>query len=69
MSDNFIVITTREGARGIDFKGTSVSHVNICLSNLTSSLLMLALGRGSRDLEEHSTGTLITEKLLTKDKD
>jgi hypothetical protein len=69
MSDNFIVLTTREGARGIDFKGISVSHVNICLSNLSSSLLLQALGRGSRDLKEHSTGTLITETLLTKDKD
>jgi hypothetical protein len=40
MSDNFIVLTTREGARGIDFKGISVSHVIICLNNLTSSLLI-----------------------------
>jgi hypothetical protein len=39
MNDNFIVITTREGARGIDFKGISVSHVNICLNNLSASLL------------------------------
>jgi hypothetical protein len=54
------VLTTREGARGVDFKGTSVSHVIICLNKITSSLYIQALGRGSRDLKHLSTGTLIT---------
>jgi len=38
MNDNFIAITTKEGARGVDFKGTSISHVIICLKDLTASL-------------------------------
>jgi hypothetical protein len=40
LNDNFIVITTREGSRGVDFKGASVSHVIICLNKITSSLFI-----------------------------
>lgn len=32
MADNFIVVTNQEGARGIDYKGISSSHVIICLN-------------------------------------
>jgi hypothetical protein len=35
MDKNFIVITTVEGARGIDFKGKEPAHVLICLTKLT----------------------------------
>jgi len=29
-SDNFVVLTTKEGSRGVDYKGPSPAHVIIC---------------------------------------
>jgi hypothetical protein len=30
--DNFVVVTTKEGSRGVDYKGPSPAHVIICYS-------------------------------------
>ena len=59
---NFIVITTREGAIGLDFKGTSVSHVVIAFEYSSYTELKQALGRGSRDMNQRCSGTLITDR-------
>mmetsp|Transcript_34364 Transcript_34364/g.25436 ORF Transcript_34364/g.25436 Transcript_34364/m.25436 type:complete len:108 (+) Transcript_34364:1780-2103(+) len=64
--DNFIVLTTRDGSRGIDYRGKSPAHVVICFSPSNSADLIQSLGRGSRTLKEIATGSIICKKPLTK---
>ena len=61
MRTDFIVITTKEGGIGIDFRGTETSHVILAFEYQNYSELVQALGRGSRDINKRSTGTLITK--------
>ncbi len=49
-ADNFVVLTTKEGGRGIDMKGRSDSHVIIAFECKHYSAAVQALGRGSRNL-------------------
>ncbi len=62
MLQDFIVVTTKEGGIGIDFKGTDVAHVIIAFEYSSYTELKQALGRGSRDINKRTTGTLITPK-------
>jgi len=57
--DNFVVLTTKEGGRGIDMKGNSKSHVIIAFECKLYSQVVQALGRGSRSLDSYSEGTVI----------
>ena len=59
MHHDFIIITTKEGGTGVDFRGTDISHVILAFEYLNYSELIQALGRGSRDINKRSTGTLI----------
>jgi hypothetical protein len=67
MFHEFIVITTKEGGIGIDFKGTDPAHVVIAFEYKSFSELIQALGRGSRDVTQCCSGTLISSKPLPCD--
>lgn len=38
--DNFIILTTREGGRGVDFKGKDVAYVVVAVEELTYSEML-----------------------------
>ena len=48
--DNFIVLTTIEGSRGVDYKGINIAHVVIAFQPKSYSQCVQALGRGCREL-------------------
>ena len=59
-SEKFIVLTSRTGGRGIDFRGKDNAYVIINLEELTLSEAQQCLGRGARNIEGDSTfGALI----------
>jgi superfamily II DNA/RNA helicase len=57
--DNFIVLTTKEGARGIDYKGVNPAHVIMAFNPKSYSECVQALGRGCRELSSFAEGTII----------
>lgn len=59
--DNFIVLTTKEGARGIDYKGVNPAHVIMAFSPKSYSECVQALGRGCRELSSFAEGTIICQ--------
>mmetsp|Transcript_728 Transcript_728/g.411 ORF Transcript_728/g.411 Transcript_728/m.411 type:complete len:82 (+) Transcript_728:556-801(+) len=65
LSDNWVVLITKEGSRGADFKGTIPAHVIITYNPSSYSDCIQALGRGSRNLSQGSSGTIICENPLT----
>ena len=67
--DNFIVLTTKEGARGVDYKGINVAHVIVAYEPDSYSECVQALGRGCRELSSFAEGTIICTNPLTLDAD
>jgi hypothetical protein len=63
--DNFLVLTTKEGARGVDYKGINPAHVIIAFKPESYSECVQALGRGCRELSKFSEGTIICKNPLT----
>lgn len=57
--DNFVVVTTVEGARGVDYKGSHSAHVIIAFKPNSYSECVQALGRGCRELSSFAEGTII----------
>ena len=49
-SEKFIVLTSRTGGRGIDFRGKDNAYVIINLEELTLSEAQQCLGRGARNI-------------------
>lgn len=64
-----MVLTVKDGCRGVDFKGRSPAHVIVACDIDNYAGIVQALGRGSRDLKNISTGTLITKKKYDQAKD
>lgn len=48
--NNFVVLTFKQGARGIDYKGVDPAHVIIAFKPDNYAECIQALGRGSRTL-------------------
>jgi superfamily II DNA/RNA helicase len=65
--DNFIVLTTKDGARGIDYKGVNPAHVIMTFNPKSYSECVQALGRGCRELSNSTSGTVICKDPLTTD--
>lgn len=65
--DNFIVLTTKEGARGIDYKGVNPAHVIMAFNPQSYSECVQALGRGCRELSSFAEGTIMCKDPLTTD--
>jgi hypothetical protein len=63
--DNFIVLTTKDGARGIDYKGVNPAHVIMAFNPKSYSECVQALGRGCRELSSFAEGTIICKNPLT----
>lgn len=63
--DNFLIMTTKEGARGVDYKGINPAHVIIAFAPESYSECVQALGRGCRELSSFSEGTIICQDPLT----
>ena len=59
MNDNWIVLTTKDGSRGTDFKGPSPAHVLMTFQPSSYAECVQALGRGSRNLDHTCSGTII----------
>lgn len=57
----FIVLTTKEGARGIDFKGQGVALVILAFTPASVSESVQAAGRGCRTLDSHCEWILICD--------
>jgi hypothetical protein len=64
MTSDFVIVTTKEGGIGIDFKGTDVAHVILAFEYSNYSEVKQSLGRGSREITKTCTGTLITKEKL-----
>jgi hypothetical protein len=64
--DNFVVLTTKEGSRGVDYKGPSPAHVIICYEPSSFADCVQALGRGCRTLDQFSEGTIICRCPITE---
>mmetsp|Transcript_725 Transcript_725/g.405 ORF Transcript_725/g.405 Transcript_725/m.405 type:complete len:210 (-) Transcript_725:370-999(-) len=60
LTDNWVVLITKEGSRGADFKGSIPAHVIITYNPSSYSDCVQALGRGSRNLNQGSSGTIIS---------
>ena len=65
--DNFIVLTVKEGSRGVDYKGPSPAHVIICYAPASYADCVQALSRGCRTLDQFSEGTILCKQPLTED--
>lgn len=61
----FILMTTKEGSRGVDFKASSTAHVIIAFAPTSYAECVQALGRGCRDLTSSTDGTIICADVLT----
>lgn len=65
--DRFLVLTTKEGSRGVDYKGINPAHVIIAFKPSSYSECVQALGRGCRELTSFAKGSIICESPLTLD--
>lgn len=63
--DNFLVLTTKEGSRGVDYKGINSAHVIIAFKPASYSECVQALGRGCRELTSFAQGSIICKDPLT----
>jgi hypothetical protein len=61
-----IVHTVFEGVRGVDFKLGGDVHVVIAFNPKNYFDVVQALGRGTRDFNKTSEGTLVQDKRLDK---
>lgn len=68
-SDNFVVVTTKEGGRGIDMKGNSKAHVIIAFESKNYAQIIQALGRGCRNIDSFAEGTIIARDVAHTNKD
>jgi hypothetical protein len=66
-NDNFLILTTKEGARGVDYKGVNPAHVIIAFEPESYSECVQALGRGCRELTAFAEGTIVCVAPLTTD--
>lgn len=65
--DSFLILTTKEGARGVDYKGVHSAHVIIAFKPESYSETVQALGRGCRELTSFAEGSIICKDPLTLD--
>jgi hypothetical protein len=60
-SDQFIVLITAQGARGINIKGKNPAHVVIYYEPSSASECTQALGRGSSSLDSHADRIILCD--------
>lgn len=57
----------KEGARGVDYKGSHVAHVIMAYKPRSLAECIQALGRGCRSLTSSTEGTIICNEPITED--
>ena len=63
--DNWVLLTTREGSRGSDFKGKSPAHVILTYQPESLAECVQALGRGTRNLDYVCSGAIMCPQPYT----
>ena len=57
---NFLCITDLDGSRGVDINATHPAHVIIAIPGIYQSAFNQAIARGSRQLNNYTTATVIS---------